>query len=53
MAELTSNRKEEERTKNLVHLIDNEIDFFRYVTDELFQLKENIEKRYLYRDIFK
>ncbi|KAG4090939.1 hypothetical protein H8356DRAFT_953756 [Neocallimastix lanati (nom. inval.)] len=44
MAELTSNRKEEERTKNLVHLIDNEIDFFRYVTDELFQLKENIEK---------
>lgn len=44
MAELTSNRKEEERTKNFVNLINNEINFYKDVTDELCNLKENIEK---------
>jgi len=52
MAELTSNRKEEERTKNFVNLINNEINFYKDVTDELCNLKENIEKRYIYKFIF-
>jgi len=44
MAELTSNRKEEERTRNFVNLINNEINFYKDVTNELCNLKENIEK---------
>ncbi|ORX76975.1 hypothetical protein BCR32DRAFT_295926 [Anaeromyces robustus] len=44
MAELTSNRKEEERTKNFVHLIDNEIDFFQNAANELLRLRENIQR---------
>jgi len=44
MAYLTSNKKEEERTKNFLHLIDNEINFYQDVTNELLQLRENIKK---------
>jgi len=44
MAELTSNKKEEERTKNFLHLIDNEIDYYQNISNELRQLKSNIEK---------
>jgi hypothetical protein len=44
MAELTSNRKEAERTKQFVNLIDSEISFYQNATNELLQLKQNIEK---------
>jgi len=44
MADLTSNKKEEERTKNFIHLIDNEINFFQSATNELLRLRENIQR---------
>jgi len=44
MAELTSNRKEAERTKQFVNLIDSEISFYQNAADELHQLKQNIAK---------
>ncbi|OUM69057.1 hypothetical protein PIROE2DRAFT_19764 [Piromyces sp. E2] len=44
MAELTSNRKEAERTRQFVNLIDSEISFYQNATHELLQLKQNIEK---------
>jgi len=44
MAELTSNRKESERTKHFVDLIDSEISFYQSAADELHQLKDYIKR---------
>jgi len=44
MAELTSNRKESERTKHFVDLIDSEISFYQSAADELHQLKDFIKR---------
>jgi len=46
MAELTSNRKEAERTKHFVDLIDFEINFYQSATNELTQLKQFIARNY-------
>jgi len=46
MAELTSNRKEAERTKHFVDLIDSEINFYQSATNELTQLKQFIARNY-------
>jgi len=44
MSDLTSNKKEEERTKRFVNLIDSELDFYQTSVNELKQLKDSIER---------
>ncbi|ORX54860.1 hypothetical protein BCR36DRAFT_396242 [Piromyces finnis] len=44
MADLTSNRKEAERTQQFVNLIDSELSFYQNAVDELLQLKQSIKR---------